>query len=315
MPNNDNGKWVTLDNGAHVFIKNGQSVEEALAERDKAHNDLTDTMVKQVKWVQAQTRYKPDDEGKLVKVPPKKYCTDRLRKALETRAKDEELFAKAIEHNVDELMLKDTDNSWLSQGTATHDKIVLHVSIAETKVGNCCSYFHEVGHALDRLGFEKWMSSTFVSPTHGVTLIDMFKQEFGSIDPELLHDEFDYLNSSEPYKELKDKYKASGSDNDKEEYRYHAQHCEEATTSFVDMIQAIHGNDTAMKIGGWLPHETSYFLGNRGNQHAGTELFAELCESYHSDKNGYFYKLIKQYCPKTVEIYHEILEKRREEWK
>ena len=299
------GKWVTI-NGSHVFIKDGQTVEEALAERDKQHADLTDRMVKQVKWVQAQARYKRDENGKLVKIKPKQYCTDLLRKGLETRDKDEELFEKAVEHNVDELMLKDTSGSWLSPGNNVDGKIVLHISIAGTKVGICTNYFHEVGHAIDLIDKNNnFLSSTFVSPTHGKTLIDMFMEEFKGIDLELLHDEFDYLNGNKHYKDIEDN----------EQRRYVAQHCEEATTSFVDMIQAIHGNDVARKIGGWLPHAEYYFNGLKGKKHAGTELFAELCESYHSDKNELFYELIKQYCPKTVEIYHEIMERRREEWK
>lgn len=40
--NNENGRWITTDRGSHVFIKEGQSVEEALSERfdEEALSDI-----------------------------------------------------------------------------------------------------------------------------------------------------------------------------------------------------------------------------------------------------------------------------------
>lgn len=298
-----NGKWVTI-NGTHIFIKDGQTIEEAFADKEQTSKAFTDAVINRVDTAQLDPRnwYYIGEE----KVSPRKYARYKLEKALGNRAINDPIIIEALKNHIDTVILKDTrgsHNDWLN------GKRRLVVSIAGTAPETCTTFFHEVGHAIDydKQNYE-FMSNTFVSPKHNKTLVNMLLDEFGDIDIELLKDEYGRFH------DLGKKVSIDYQDDriSKDEFFRKGAYLNKAVTDFIDMIQGVFGENAAMDVGGWLPHKKGYFL---SPSRLGTECFAELTESLHADKEKSFYNLIKQYCPKTVEIYEEIMEERRKQWK
>lgn len=78
----------------------------------------------------------------------------------------------------------------------------------------------------------------------------------------------------------------------------------------VDMVQAIYGAKQCKETFGSLGHAADYYDKN-AKFRGGSECFAELTASRNADKDKHFYNLMKQYCPKTVEIYEELMEGKR----
>lgn len=296
------GKWVTI-NGTHIFIKDGQTVEEAIAELNTKRITFGEKVAKRVDVGQLDPRnwYYIGEE----KVSMREYARYRLKKALENRVESDDLILEALNRHIDTVIIKDTagsHNDW------QNGKRRLVVSIKGTKPEICTTFFHEVGHAID-YDKKEYASSTFISPKHGTTMQDTLMDEFGDIDMELLKDEYGRLDTLSD--KISDDYQNGKFE--KDEYFRRYAYLEKAITDFVDMIQGVFGENIAMNIGGWLPHKQGYF--NRARSNLGTECFAELTESLQADKDKTFYNLMKQYCPKTVEIYEEILEERRKQWK
>lgn len=300
---NKNGKWVTI-NGTHIFIKDGQTIEEAFANKEQTSKAFVDTLKKRVDVGQLDPRnwyYIGED-----RVSPREFARYKLEKALENRAMTDPIIIEALKNHVDSVIIKDTrgsHNDWFN------GKRRLVVSISGTAPETCTTFFHEVGHAIDYdpKGYE-YMSSTFVSPKYNKTMMNMLLDEFGDIDDELLKDElgrFDILREKVSKDYNDDKF-------ERNIYFKKNAYINKAEIDFVDMVQGVFGEDAAMRIGGWLSHKSGYF--GRSPALLGTECFAELTESLHADEEKTFYNLIKQYCPKTVEIYEEIIEERRKQW-
>lgn len=296
-----NGKWVTI-NGTHIFIKDGQTVEEAFADKEQTSKAFTDAVTNRVDTAQLDPRnwYYLGEE----KVSLRKYARYKLEKALGNRAITDPIIIEALKNHIDSVVIKDTPgshNDWLN------GKRRLIVSISGTAPETCTTFFHEVGHAID-FDRHQYMSSTFVSPKHGKTMVNMLLEEFGSIDKEILKDE--NARFYDLGKKVSIDYQADRIS--LKDYLRRGAYLNKAETDFIDMIQGVFGNDDAMEVGGWLPHKANYF--SRDPSYLGTECFAELTESLHADEKKIFYNLIKDYCPKTVEIYEEIMEERRKQW-
>lgn len=312
LPDDKQGKWVTI-HGTHIFIKDGQSVEEAFAELGLKNDDTLDNIIDAVSYVQTRPwiHYYYDDDYKH-RISPKKHQQSLLRKGLEKRAstEDDELITRILKDKVDEFILKDTDGSDLTW-TSTWDKgriVRLHLSTSGTAMQLCQHFFHECGHAIDMYRWGKHLSSEYNSKKYGVAMADtMFEEVQSNLDLEYIKDEYQVLRDE--HKKLWEDVDAGKLD--KREASNIGQNIVNAWDSLADLSQAVYGAKATKDAINTLGHKEDYYNDDNRRQYGATELFAELTESKNSDKNKRFYNLIKQYCPKTVEIYEEIMEGRK----
>lgn len=193
------GKWVTI-NGTHIFLKKGQSVEQAFAEMGIKQDKAVDDIVNSVSYVQMSSHihYYYDDDFKH-RVPPKKHAQRVFRNAVESRANDEdnELVINTLKNKVNEFILKDSYGSDL-KWTAIWDKgkiIRLHLSINGTRTTICNVFYHEMGHAIDMYKWGKYSSSDYVSTKYGVSMADMLFNELQDAGVDYLRDEYELMKS------------------------------------------------------------------------------------------------------------------------
>ena len=307
----DEGKWVTIK-GVHIFLKKGQTVEQAFAELGIKQDKAVDDIVNSVNYVQMQpwVRHYYDDDYKY-RIPPKKHAQRVFRRALEKRVStnDDELIIMTLKNNVDELILKDTYGSSLTW-TSTWDKgriIRLHLSINGTRIQQCSHFMHEIGHAIDMHKWGHYLSSEYVSPKHGTTMAKMLFQEIDS------NFEMEYFEDEVARMESKRRHLDEMLNNDKmtkQEYSDAMFNVNQTISSLCDVAQGYYGDKLTKEKLFQLGHKAGYYDEER-EFNAGTELFAELTECKNTDKDKEFYNIMKQYCPKTVEIYEEIMEERR----
>ena len=305
------GKWVTI-NGTHIFIKKGQSVEEAMAERQQHRTNNIDSIIKNVTYADAHFWYMDKETKK--RVMPKKHFTEQLRTALENypieKADIEDAMVGCLNNKIQIVILQDHGLSDYNQGW---ERVRLNM---DTINARCVEVFcHEMGHAMDNIGYNSWRSSTFVSPKHGKTMVDMLYEELKSDDVlENLIDEHTIL--TDLIRQVTEHFKDNQIDK-KEYFKKHTAY-NEASINLVDMVQVVYGEDVCKARFGYLPHPKppNYFVGSgRGRRNAGTELFAELTANLCTDNEKRFYNVMKYYAPKTVEIYEEIMEEVKGQWK
>ncbi len=303
MPDDKNGRWVTI-NGTHIFIKDGQTVEEAFAEFEGKRTKTADAIISKIKYADAHFWYYDKDNKRIM---PKKWFTEKLRNALKQHpirdADIEEAISVAMNNKVEFFVLQDHGVSDFTQDEK-RIRINMDVVFAQCVEVMC----HEIGHAMDNIGWNKWLSSTFVSPTHGKTMVDMLREELsapGMID--MLTDE--WANLIDLRRQVTSQWAEKAIS--KKEYLYKYTAYNEAQGDLCDIIQMMYGNQEAKKRCGYLAHPSSDYAGYNADRHRrlqGTELFAELTASKATDDETRFYGIMDLYCPKTVEIYKEIIE-------
>lgn len=307
------GKWVTI-NGAHIFIPDGSDLETEMQkfsesdwEQHYSKSQYSDAIIKNVTY--ADLKYRYIDKETHERIKPGKYAKQVIRNCLESRdivnPEMDQIILQGLQNNVSELIINDRGSNWFRGGYSNRIQIDIDGN-DKNKILEALS--HEIGHAIDHT-FRGYLSSTFTSPTMGVTMAEMLKYEMESnFDPSYINDEADVL--SDLQRQVREQYQ-NGQIDEKEYKRAYFRY-EQAGTCLADMCQAFYGDKECVKIFGYTPHEKNYFKDNLEN--AGTELFAELTSDLFWDKEKRFYDLMKQYCPDTIKIYHEILEEVKSKW-
>lgn len=160
----DNGRWITTDKGVHIFIKDGQTVEQAMAEKfdsDEENDIELDTHL-------------PDNE--------------HIKKTVQSGTsefKDAALFA--FNKRLKSIVL--TNNEGNSFYTSRNGVINLD-NAALLVEGDLVHFpgeviYHEIGHSVDNSlsdgGGQSDASNTYISQEFGMTLHDMVKAELRKI--------------------------------------------------------------------------------------------------------------------------------------
>lgn len=303
------GVWRTMPNGNHIFIPDGETLDSVLSKMEEtAQNQYydkaqtIDALINRITFVELYRKYFNNGQ----RIMPKKYARLMLNRALEFKDDCDPEIESLVYHciskstNIMEFQINDRGTNWYKAYNRR-----LQINIHDPLYEINCSIGHEVGHAIDcsAPGYH-FLSSTFKSPKYGKTLSEMFKEEFTDID--LIQDEYDEFKHQEKF--MKDegfdytmKWMAA-----KNAYRT-------AAANMADMYQAVFGDKECTDRFGWIPHVTGYFKDDPEN--LGTELFAELTESLFNDKNKTFYNAIKEQCPKSIEVYREIIKEVKKKWR
>lgn len=292
------GVWRTLPNGVHIFIPDGSDLETEMAkftEPEWAEHYSKAEYAKQIvsHFTSADFRYHYIDNNHN-RIMPAKYARRILNDVFQKRKYSDPdadaLILGGFEHKVSEFNLNDRDSNWC-KSIYSYSRIMISL---DTRPEMLNSISHEIGHAID-YNKGNYMSSSFISPSFGVTMQDMLFREFPDI--EMCNDEAEVLL---------DKMHAE-KDLDMNAF------ISQASFNLVDMVQAVYGDKECKRVFGFTGHSDGYFELDKRN--AGTELFAELTASLFCDKNKSFYNVIKQHCPNTIKIYHEIIEEVKSRWK
>lgn len=316
--NGDEGRWITTKTGKHVFIKNGQSVKEALGEAfgeeftydvdedfDKSDEDFDfDIEPEEVNLkVRKTTLQKPSGKGythdlkaefnDMLNYP---WQNDKINNMINKQVNDKNKLPNGIK-------LKDTKTvSRLKQG----DRILLDIAEGDSMVRIAQKYFHESGHCSDWISINKFQSSTYISKKYNKTLSDMLKEEINSIPENELIDAYYEMNGRR--NALWDMYLNDEIHWNEYEERYTC--LAKAQTDLADIIQAQKGDDFVLNYFKFIPHpprnKKPYY--SQGNFLPGTEAFAEITCHLATDKRNYFINVMKNFIPKTLEIYNELLE-------
>lgn len=307
------GVWRTLPNGVHIFIPNGSDLDSEINkfadddwETEYTKSQYADAILKNFTYADLKYWYMDKDTGKRVK--PSVHAKLSLRNSLEYRdivsPEYDELILRGLENNVTELIVNDRRTNWFRRDWWTQQRRIQIDIDSNNKAKILESLSHEIGHAIDCDDHLSYHSSKWKSPTFGVTMVDMFKQEVPDLD--MLLDEADVMVDLRS-QVIGMKEHISKREFTKSYFRY-----DETRVCIADMVQAIYGDSVCENKFGFLPHEKGYFKDN--NENIGTELFAELTSCLFWDKEKRFYDVIKQHCPNTIKIYHEIIEEVKSKW-
>ena len=296
------GKWVTM-NGAHIFIADGEDPEHAFArftEPEWAEHHTKSEYAKhfadKITYADFRYHYLDDNDNRIM---PGKYAKRMITRVLQERKyRNEELdsfILGGLNKSVTELIINDRDTNWF-KGSLGVRRVQLSIG---TRPEMLESISHEIAHAIDYRPLVNeigtYYSTAFISPTYGKTMMDMFLEEYP--DDEMVEDEIGVMvDAMHNAKSLDENAFISS-----------------AISSVVDTVQAVRGDEECRSKFGYLPHPEKYFSDDYDN--TGTELFAELTASLFCHKTATFYNFIKQHCPRTIEIYHEIIEEVQKKWK
>lgn len=307
------GEWRTLDNGVHVFIPDGQTLEDALArfaddawEQEYTKSQYADEIIKHFTYADFQYWYQDNETHERIK--PAKHAKQVLRNVLEHRQicdpEIDKLILNGLVNNVRELVINDRGTNWFKSGLSRRIQLDID-SNDKNKILECIS--HEIGHSIDYDITSGYLSSHYKSKKFGVTMQEMLVSEItDNLDLETIQDESDIF--SDLMRQVREQYQSGAID--ATEYKRAYFRYDEAGVCLADMCQAIYGDNKCKEIFGYLPHEEKYFETHRASE----ECFAELTSDLFWDKEKRFYDLIKQYCPDTIEIYHEIIEEVKKKW-
>lgn len=308
------GKWITTETGTHVFIPDGSDLETALSEmadddweQNYTKSQYADEVIKHFSYADFQYWYMDKDTHQRIK--PAAHAKQVLRNTLEHREivdpEIDKLILNALENNVSELIINDRGTNWFRGGYIR--RIQLDVDNNDkNKILESLS--HEIGHSIDNNYIHGFMSNTYKSKTFGVTMNEMLIYEMNAnLDLETINDESDIFNDL--MRQVKEQYETGQIDS--KEYKRAYFRYNQSQACLADMCQAIYGNKECKRIFGYLPHDSNYF--DERNTGA-VECFAELTSDLFWDKEKRFYDLMKQYCPDTIKIYHEIIEEVQKKW-
>lgn len=304
------GRWITTETGRHIFIENGKDPKEVIEElfewdkEEKFDDEEMDLNVNESVNVRKVTVQKSSSYWG--------YDHD-IRKEFK-RAMTKEWY----DEDVIKMTNKTMDNSYvLPKGvklkdTATPSKfkakfaIIIDICAGESDVSIAEKYFHEMGHASDWEDYGKYKSSSFVSKKYNKTMSDMLKEEFSQISTSNLIYEYEVLDQQKSL--LDDKY--TKGEITYQELFDNREIIDKIQTDWADVVQGQKGDQFVKEHYGWTPHSPKhgkpYF--DQADFLRGTELFAELTCHRAVDKEKRFLNTIRKYCPKTIEIYEEIME-------
>jgi len=304
----DEGHWITLENGVHVLIKDGQSVEEALAQKFDNDDDLdfdSDNSMSEPYKNLARTDFK----GK-IKIQKNSFTSTKewFLRAFDNKYNDEELdnvitnFFNTRKNF--KIKLKNTNSGRCSHFKPYGDMIVIDTDYSPDKMDILNTFYHEMGHAIDfDPASNNYKSNTYVSSRYNSTLRDMLDEEF--------KENLDEDTIKEIRKSIIDKMNKLKRDTDEELDEYN--NLTDILASFGDLVQNVFGNDVCQRCcNGYLGHNDIMHMGKQIHyfeykKFKGTECFAELCSNLASDKNRHLINIFQQYAPKTLDIFYEIL--------
>lgn len=311
------GKWVTI-NGAHVFIPDGKTLDDVYADMSDEAWDLEYTKSQYADQVishfsYADFKYWYLDKETKQRIKPAKHAKQVLRNVLEHREicdkSIDAIILKGLDESVTELIVNDRGTNWFKRDYWTGARRIQIDIDGNDKNKILESLSHEIGHAIDCDEKHNYSSSTYKSKVYGVTMAEMLSYEMSeNMTLDSLIDEADILLDLRS--QVINQYK--NGEIDTTEYKRAYFRYDEARVCLADMCQAFYGDKETSKQFGYLPHARKYFENN--NENSATELFAELTADLFYDKEKRFYNIMKQYCPDTIKIYHEILEERKSKW-
>lgn len=338
------GKWITTETGRHVFIPDGESIESVL--KEVFDDEVIDDNASEPEFDPGEITFEViEDEPEKPKPEPKSEYEDKEFKETQLKAfkgiwdapyrfiKDR-FIESYMRHKVNDKeletvlfnMLKQKNNVkkvWIKTeytGGGTYynswsRKLVMNISDnPEDYHQSMGNLFHEMGHALDNNGSSNYFSSTYISKKYETTLADMLKEEMSNCDIENLISDYYKLESrkNQIWEEYNDKRMAYTDYKNEKARIYYG-----AALSVCDTIQGSYGIRYAREKLNNYTHPEGYFdwesekypeeAEKHNKRNRGAEFFAEMTDSLVNDHEHLFDNLMKKYCPKSHEIYFEIL--------
>lgn len=308
------GKWITTETGTHVFIPDGSDLETELSkfaddvwESNYTKSQYADEVLKHFSYADFRYHYFNKETNQRVK--PAQHAKQVLRNCLEHRdivdPAIDALVLNGLQNNVNELIINDRHTNWFRGGFTRRIQLDID-SNDKNKIIESLS--HEIGHAIDNDYATGFRSTYYKSKVFGVTMQEMLEQEMHeNLDLETINDEADIFGDL--MRQVREQYQ--NGEIDTTEYKRAYFRYNQSAACLADMCQAIYGHKECVKIFGYNPHDTDYF---DDYNNAAVECFAELTSDLFWDKEKRFYNLMKQYCPDTIKIYHEIIEEVKKSW-
>lgn len=316
---NEEGHWITLENGTHIFIKEGQSVEEAIKENfDK--DDLPEKEgFDEGDWYDKREDYSyAFVKSGVFKIG--KNATKETKETFINQLNNRNIYNKDLENliinNISKLeKIKILDDEKQVRGGTWYNRYKKYLTLCVSSwnpFATLHNLTHEMGHCIDNKNDDEYLSSTFLSKKYGSTLDFMIKEEFSKIKEEDIIKFRDELSNSA--NETRIKFNEIRGDKNFYEFikTKEAKDLLELNSRDVtsvnylgDITQSCLGEDKCkILFNNYLGHSENYFntIGNRG-----TELFAELIDTLVNDKNKKLYNFIKKHCPKSIDIFNEII--------
>lgn len=328
--NGKQGRWITTDTGRHVFIEDGQSIEEALANAfDESESETADTyepefdhedLTPEINRIENEKRMKSfrgiwDAENARMKNHFKEQFLAHpiVNPELEDVIMD--MVAKKV--NVQRIWIRP---QWTKDPSVYYSygrKLFVNINADDAKYGKTMSnLFHELGHGLDNNGTGNYHSSQYISKKYGMTLADMIKKEMLANESRMdeifqIYDDIDKEND-------RNWERKNAGEITEVEYRNEKARIYEGTyLSICDVVQGTYGLEYVKNKFFNYTHPAEYFdwksekypeaAEKHNARNRGTELFAELTENLTCDHEQRFANFIKKYAPKSYEIYFEIL--------
>jgi len=319
----ENGRWVTI-NGTHIFIKDGQTLEQAMAERfdesdwqDESKPTFDDYDIKSDLDIE---EFKQTTSKKLFRG-----VLDASYKETKERLKSQynqhevlnpelegivgDMIAKRV--NVQKLWAKDEYTGGGTYYSRYKHQVVMNVNYGDEWYQTMDNLFHESGHALDNTVSGEYSSSRYVSKKYDKTLAEILKEEISEVDIDAVLSECERLQDlRKSMGELRDNGTIDKTKARNERARYAS-----GRLSIIDVIQGTFGYDFVMEKFDTWTHQKYYFDPVNGYKdtdfvrtNRGTEFFAEMTCDLICDREHNFSNFMKKIAPKAVEIYYEILE-------
>jgi len=322
------GRWITTDTGRHVFIEDGQSVEDALKNAfDEEYQSESDG-----------PEFDADPEPTIDYTEHKEKCLKSFKgiwdapyKFIKQRFIDAFNNHEVIDEDLENILFGMLDKKvniqkvWIKTeytggGTyynAYQRKLIMNISDnPEHYMTTMNNLIHEMGHALDNDGTGKYYSSTYKSKKYDVTLADMLEQELRGQESDMSEIVNEY-NNWEHYVDLLYEDWKAGNIN-REFYKNERARVQSAYLNLCDTIQGTYGYKYVKEKFDNYTHADGYFdwysekypeeAKQRRARNRGTEFFAEMTDDLCNDKEHLFSKYMQTIAPKSCEIYYEILE-------
>lgn len=314
--NDEEIQWITV-NGNHIPIKPGQTKEQAIKERfnfDAGEESFDNYNSKELSVMEYASEYRKNVKD--VYIQSGVFYTDRdgnrinatklFKDSLEKTMNNREVYREDIENAVVKILprtsiiLKDYGGTSYKGYPTNRMQMNFH---RNNDYQNIKDYFHEMGHALDDNQKGGYYSSSYNSKKYGVTLSEMINEEFNLIDDSTITELRD--NIIYRLNDLNDRH--ANNELNQREYLNKWYRTNQVLLDIADTIQSCKGYSEAKRLMSTGGHKSDYFEGVFAEENRGTELFAELTSSLVSDEDKEFASFIKKHCPRTYEIYEEIL--------
>lgn len=315
---NEKGKWITI-HGTHVFIRDGETAEQAMKRQfdtsdwgdDSYRTNLSDSLINATKYVDftiyANT-FMRNPDGTRTKIKASDKYKEQLQACVDYRdvpkTDVDSVIVKCLSKYVDEFIP-------FNYGQTAHS----YYDIFARRVRVCMRNWnhiallntigHETGHAIyDALAQKHELHCK--SEKYGVTMSQMLMQE----KPALASCFIGVEDINDELEKLLDQYKSG-----KMAITEYKQKCGpliDAKVAIQDTCQAVYGDAKCKETLGELGHTEGYFDRSLGKAE---ELFAELMGERFSGSYRPLSDWCKKNCPKTLEIFEELVERAKGLWK